>query len=154
MRFFFACLLMIIAAPSFGYAKPALSPDAGIAQMLPLRPISIQSGSKKHHFQVMVARSEDEQEVGLMWRKSLAPDEGMIFPFASSRVASFWMRNTLIPLDIIFIRSDGTIANIAANAVPLSLTPISSDGKVKAVLELAGGRAEALGIKRGDKVRW
>lgn len=78
----------------------------------------------------------------------------MIFPFETERVASFWMKNTLIPLDMIFIRSDGTIVNIEANTVPLSLQPVYSSGPVSAVLELAGGRAAELGIKPGDTVEW
>ena len=68
--------------------------------------------------------------------------------------ASFWMKNTLIPLDMIFVRSDGTIANIATNTVPLSLDPVYSEGQVGAVLEIAGGRSDELGIKAGDKVAW
>jgi uncharacterized membrane protein (UPF0127 family) len=78
----------------------------------------------------------------------------MIFPFDAPRDAAFWMKNTLIPLDMIFVRADGSIANIAANTVPLSLDPVPSDGPVKAVLEIAGGRAAELGIKPGDKVAW
>ncbi len=89
-----------------------------------------------------------------MNRSELAPDRGMIFPFDPPRPASFWMKNTLIPLDMIFVRTDGTIANIEANAVPLSLDPVLSEGTVKAVLEIAGGRAAELAIKPGDKVDW
>ena len=92
--------------------------------------------------------------MGLMYRNKLAPDRGMIFPFETPRVASFWMRNTLIPLDIIFVRDDGSIANIAANTVPYSEEPVPSDGPVAAVLEIAGGRSAELGIKPGDKVEW
>lgn len=89
-----------------------------------------------------------------MFRQSLAPDRGMIFPFAKPQRATFWMKNTLIPLDLVFIRSNGTIANIAANAEPMNLGIISSDGPVTAVLEIAGGRAAQLGIHAGDRVRW
>jgi uncharacterized membrane protein (UPF0127 family) len=78
----------------------------------------------------------------------------MIFPHEPPRMASFWMKNTLIPLDIIFVRPDGTIANIAENTVPLSLEPVPSLEPVGAVLELAGGRTAELGIKAGDKVEW
>ena len=76
----------------------------------------------------------------------------MIFPFPQPRMASFWMRNTLIPLDMIFIRADGTIARIAAKTVPHSLEPVSSGEPVAAVLEIAGGRAAELGIGEGDRV--
>ena len=92
--------------------------------------------------------------MGLMYRDKLAPDRGMIFPFDPPRDASFWMRNTLIPLDMIFVRADGSIANIAANTVPYSEVPMTSEGPVAAVLEIAGGRAAELGIKPGDKVEW
>ena len=78
----------------------------------------------------------------------------MIFPFEAPREASFWMKNTLIPLDIIFVRTDGSIANIEANTVPLSLQPVYSEGPVGSVLEIAGGRSAELGIKAGDKVEW
>jgi uncharacterized membrane protein (UPF0127 family) len=78
----------------------------------------------------------------------------MIFPFEPPRGASFWMRNTLVPLDMIFVRADGSIANIAANTVPYSEEPMTSEGPVAAVLEIAGGRSAELGIKPGDKVEW
>lgn len=117
-------------------------------------PLTITSAGKKHRFTVEVARTSEEQATGLMNRQSLAPDRGMIFPFGETRVASFWMKNTLIPLDMVFVRPDGSIANIEANTVPLSLQPVYSIEPVAAVLEIAGGRAEELGIKPGDKVKW
>ena len=92
--------------------------------------------------------------MGLMNRQSLAPDRGMIFPYDPPRPASFWMKNTLIPLDMIFVRPDGTIGSIAANTVPLSLDPVPSGEPVAAVLEIAGGRSAELGISAGDKVSW
>jgi len=107
-----------------------------------------------HRFVTEVAKTEQEQMQGLMYRNELAPDRGMVFPFDTPRQASFWMKNTLIPLDLIFVRTDGSIANIAANAVPLSLQPIYSEGEVAAVLEIAGGRAAELGVQPGDKVAW
>ena len=117
-------------------------------------PLTINSNGKTFRFTVEVARSPEEQSTGLMNRSNLAADRGMIFPFEEPRQASFWMKNTLIPLDLIFVRSDGTIANIEANTVPLSLQPVYSDGPVAAVLEIAGGRAAELGIKAGDTVKW
>ncbi len=123
---------------------------AGLEQV----PLTVTSGERVHRFTVEVARTAEEQATGLMNRSSLAPDRGMIFPFEAPRDASFWMKNTLIPLDIIFVRGDGSIANIAANTVPLSLQPVLSDGPVSAVLEIAGGRSAELGIKPGDKVSW
>jgi len=116
--------------------------------------LTIHSARGEHRFTVEVAGTPEEQAYGLMNRSELAPDKGMIFPFDPPRDASFWMKNTLIPLDMIFIRADGTIANIAENTVPISLEPVMSEGPVKAVLEIAGGRSAELGIKAGDKVDW
>ena len=101
-----------------------------------------------------MARTPEQQSQGLMNRQSLAPDRGMIFPYDPPQFASFWMKNTLIPLDIIFVRSDGSIARIAANTVPLSLEPVAAGEPVAAVLEIAGGRSAELGIQAGDTVDW
>ncbi len=143
------------SAPSDAVAQrpaaetPALSP-AG----LDLVPLTIRSGGKTHNFTVEMARSSREQAQGMMFRTELAPDAGMLFPFPTPKPASFWMKNTVIPLDLLFLRSDGSIESIAANAVPYSLDPISSGEPVAAVLELAGGRAAQLGLKPGDTVTW
>ena len=124
--------------------------ESGLQQV----PLSIRSATGVHRFTVEVARTPQEQAAGLMHRQSLAPDRGMLFPYDPPQPASFWMKNTLIPLDIIFIRADGTIARIAANTVPLSLDPVPSLEPVAAVLEIAGGRAAELGIAPGDRVEW
>ncbi len=123
---------------------------AGLQQV----PLTVTSGGRIHRFTVEVAKTSEEQATGLMNRSSLAPDRGMIFPFTAPQQASFWMKNTLIPLDIIFVRTDGVIANIEANTVPLSLQPVRSVGQVGSVLEIAGGRSAELGIKPGDTVQW
>jgi hypothetical protein len=123
---------------------------AGLEQV----PLTIVADGKTHRFTVEVAKTPAEQATGLMNRSALAPDRGMIFPFPSPRVASFWMKNTLIPLDMIFVRADGTIANVEANTVPLSLQPVFAVEPVAAVLEIPGGRAAELGIEAGDKVEW
>ena len=117
-------------------------------------PLTIQSSTGTHRFTVEVAETPEQQAQGLMNRQSLAPNQGMIFPRDPPADASFWMKNTLVPLDMIFIRPDGTIARIAENTVPLSLDPVPSLEPVSAVLEIAGGRSAELGIKAGDKVRW
>ena len=88
-----------------------------------------------------------------MFRRSLAPDRGMIFPYDPPQEVGFWMKNTLIPLDMLFIRADGTIARIA-HATPLSLDTVPSGEPVAAVLEIAGGRAAQLAIHAGDRVEW
>jgi uncharacterized membrane protein (UPF0127 family) len=117
-------------------------------------PLTIQSASGTHRFTVEVAETPEQQAQGLMNRQSLAPDRGMIFPRNPPGDASFWMKNTLIPLDLIFIRADGTIARIAEKTVPLSLDPVPSLEPVVAVLEIPGGRSAELGVKAGDKVSW
>lgn len=103
-------------------------------------------------FQAEVAADPASQEKGLMFRKALAPDAGMLFDFHTPEFQTFWMKNTVIALDMIFIRSDGTISSIAPNAVPYSETPIPSYEPVRAVLEINGGRAAQLGILPGEHV--
>lgn len=143
------------SAPSDAIAqRPAADASAMSPAGLALVPLTIQSKGKTHRFTVEVAGTPQEQAQGLMFRTELAPDAGMIFPFPSLKPASFWMKNTVIPLDIIFVRADGRIESIAANTVPYSLDAVSSDGPVAAVLELAGGRAAELGIEPGDTVKW
>tara|TARA_R110000824_G_scaffold209_24_gene1157 strand:+ start:8464 stop:8967 length:504 start_codon:yes stop_codon:yes gene_type:complete len=124
--------------------------EAGLKQV----PLSIKTSDATHEFVVEVAESGAEQAQGLMFRTKLAPDKGMIFPFAKDRVASFWMKNTVIPLDIIFIRRDGTIESIAANTTPYSLAPVRSNEPIATVLEIAAGRAAELGIGPEDSVTW
>lgn len=114
--------------------------------------LSIATAAGEHRFTVEVADTPAEQAKGLMFRQELGPDAGMLFDFHESRPVSFWMQNTLIPLDMLFIRSDGTIANIHVNARPLDPTSIPSDGPVEFVLEIPGGRSVELGIKAGDAV--
>ena len=114
----------------------------------------IRTATGTHKFSVEVAATPAEQETGLMFRRALAPDRGMIFPYDPPQDVAFWMKNTLIPLDMLFIRADGHVARIAANTVPMSLEPVPSGEPVGAVLEIAGGRAAQIGIKPGDLVEW
>jgi uncharacterized membrane protein (UPF0127 family) len=116
-------------------------------------PLTITSRTGVHHFTVEVAATPDQQERGLMFRHSLAGDRGMIFPYDPPQEVGFWMKNTLIPLDIIYIRANGTIARIV-NAQPMDITPLPSGEPVALVLEIRGGRAAELGIREGDKVSW
>ncbi|KPL69438.1 hypothetical protein SZ64_15780 [Erythrobacter sp. SG61-1L] len=138
------------AAGTAPMAQPSRHPESG----LPVIPLTVTQNGKTHRFMVEVAASEEEQAKGLMFRKQMGADEGMIFPRRPPDVPSFWMRNTVIPLDIIFIGTDGKVLNIAANAVPYSLDSRPSVGVAKAVLELNGGRAAELGIGPGAKVEW
>jgi uncharacterized protein len=115
-------------------------------------PLAIVSGTSKHAFQVEVAKNDADRAQGLMYRRNMAPDHGMLFDFARVQPISMWMQNTYIPLDMLFIRPDGTIARIAENAEPLSTRTIPSGEPVLAVLELNGGTAARLRLKPGDRV--
>lgn len=131
-----------------------MQPSSGEQSGLRVDTITIvtQSG-KKHDFSVEVAEKPVEQEVGLMYRTEMAPDHGMIFLMGRpAREISFWMKNTLIPLDMLFVGEDGVIRSIHENAVPKSLHPIASQALVVAVIEINGGLARQLGISAGDRV--
>lgn len=147
-----AAVMLALAAcqPSASVATPLGRSESGLAQV----PLTIGSHGSSHRFTVEVAANAADQERGLMYRQTLAPDAGMIFPLPRPQVATFWMKNTYISLDLVFVRADGTIANIAAKAVPMSLDIVPSDGPVSAVLEIAGGRSAELGIRVGDRVSW
>lgn len=128
-------------------AGPAVADDAAGDRVV----IETASGAK-HGFKVELAITPEQQMRGLMYRESLPAAAGMLFLYDDPVLASFWMRNTLIPLDLIFIRPDGRIANIHANAKPLDETPLRSTEPVTGILEINGGLAARLGIKAGDKV--
>ena len=158
MRTGLAAVALALAACSPGVAQKQEARTAQTARHpvsgLEVVPLVVHSARGVHRFRVEVAASPAEQSRGLMFRTSMGPDEGMIFPMNPPRMAAFWMKNTVIPLDIIFIGPDGRISNIAANTVPYSLESVVSDGAAKAVLELSGGRAAELGIAPGDRVEW
>ncbi len=133
--------------------KPAQAVPAGSVAL------TVTGAKGAHVFTVERAVTPEQQEKGLMYRTDLKPDGGMLFwPYPATggapRVANFWMKNTPTPLDIIFIRADGTIAHIAENTIPFSEDPVSSGEPAGAVLEIVGGRAADLGIAEGDRVSW
>ncbi len=105
-------------------------------------------------FEVWIADTQVRQEQGLMFVRDLPPSEGMLFPQSAPEVAHFWMKNTYIPLDMVFVGEDGRIEKIIANAHPFSLNVLSSGEPVIAVLEIRGGEAKRLGIGVGDRVSW
>ena len=122
-------------------------------------PVTIAGPGGRHVFQVEVASTPAAQEKGLMFRTDLKPDGGMLFaPYPAAgggpKVANFWMKNTPTPLDIAFIRADGTIAHIAENTIPFSEDMVPSGEPVAAVLELVGGRTAETGVSEGDRVSW
>ena len=158
--------LAALAGLALGAA--ACSPAATVAQTDPAKvevgvhpesglevvPVTITQGTDSWTFAAEVAATSEQQQRGLMFRTHLGPNEGMIFPRDPPRVASFWMKNTVIPLDMIFVGPDGRILNIARETTPYSQESWFSDGPASAVFEIAGGRAAELGIEPGALVEW
>jgi uncharacterized membrane protein (UPF0127 family) len=139
----FASLAAAIAFSAFALAH---------AEAQTVEPLSIRSQSGIHHFKVEVARNDADRSQGLMYRRTMPADQGMLFDFGRVAPVSMWMQNTYLSLDMLFVRPDGTIARIAANTEPLSTRTISSGEPVLSVLELNAGTAAKLGIKPGDRV--
>lgn len=148
------CAALLACSPGAAGNAPTAQTAVHAESGLPVIPLTVTTGQTRHSFRVEVAKTSEEQARGLMFRTAMGPDEGMIFPMNPPRTASFWMHNTVIPLDIIFVGTDGRILNIAANAVPYDERPLPSAGVVKGVLELNGGRAAQLGIGPGSLVEW
>ena len=111
------------------------------------------TAARELKFDVELALNEAERSRGLMFREKLGPYEGMLFDFLQEQPVRFWMKNTLIPLDMVFIAADGTIRHVHSNAVPKSTDTIPSEHPVRGALEINGGSARLLGIKPGDKVK-
>ena len=157
-----AALTLGLAACSPGEGATASAQTPVPAQQAARHPVSglavidlvVERGGKRLPFQVELADTPEAQGKGLMFRGTLGDNEGMIFPSAVPEQRSFWMKNTPLSLDIIFIGAGGRITSIAANTEPYSLASVSSTGLASAVLELRAGRAAALGIVPGDKVVW
>ncbi len=143
-------LIALVPAIALVLGAVALSTPTALAQSL--TPVTIRSGETTHAFNVEIADTEEERQKGLMFRESLPEDGGMLFDFGNPQPATIWMKNTLIPLDILFINTDGEVLAIARNAVPHSLRLITPGVPVKGVLEINGGAAAKLGIKPGDTV--
>jgi uncharacterized membrane protein (UPF0127 family) len=127
-----------------------LSPEA--ARSAGEQTLEIASKTGVHVFSVEVVDNDADRAKGLMYRKELPEGRGMLFDFHRDQEVSFWMQNTYIPLDMIFIRGDGQILRIEENTVPLSTRMIPSRGAVRAVLEVIGGTSRKLGIAPGDRV--
>lgn len=147
-----ALIVLLMAAPAFVALAQSDEPTKPQPE-LPKQPVVIVTrAGQRHSFNVEMASRPDQQITGLMFRTSVAPDGGMLFDWGSPRQSEMWMKNTLVPLDMVFIAADGTIDLIAENTVPQSLRVIPSHGPVLATLELAGGTTARLGITVGDKV--
>jgi hypothetical protein len=131
----------------------AVAANAAALEKFEKSALSIVTAGGEKTFEVEIAKTPQQQAQGLMYRRSMAADAGMLFVYARPQRVSYWMKNTFIPLDMLFIAADGRIVNIRQRTVPHSLAPVRSDGEVLAVLELNGGTTSRLGIKAGDAVR-
>ena len=140
-----ATSLAVLAAFVAQAAFPALAQDAGT--------VTADIGGQTVSWSVEIADDGPERSKGLMFRRSLAPGTGMLFDFSVTRPVSMWMRNTYVPLDMIFICEDGTVANIGADTTPLSEATVSSDGPVRYVLEINAGRAAELSVVPGTRLQ-
>lgn len=145
---------IFIAAAALAFSLSAQAADTAppANPTLPMQTIVIDSDHGPAKFLVEVAADSATQERGLMFRKTMAPNAGMLFDFRQLVMTTFWMKNTILPLDMLFIRPDGSISSIAANTTPYSTQPIPSAEPVRAVLEINGGRAAQLGIEPGERV--
>jgi uncharacterized membrane protein (UPF0127 family) len=137
-------------------AALAVSPAAARAQSMVAFPQSraeiVTAAGAHHKLAIEVATTPDQLTQGLMYRRSLAADAGMLFDFGAAKPVSMWMRNTLIPLDMLFLAADGRVVGIHQRAVPGSLEVISAPEPVRGVLEVNGGTAQRLGLAVGDRV--
>ncbi|MFZ1185686.1 MAG: DUF192 domain-containing protein [Pseudolabrys sp.] len=134
------------------FALVGLFVAASLARPIGQQTIEIATKSGVHVFTVEIVDNDADRAKGLMYRKELPEGQGMLFDFLRDQEVSFWMQNTYIPLDMIFIRGDGRISHIAENTEPLSTRLIPSNGPVRAVLEVIGGTSRKLGIAAGDRV--
>lgn len=146
-------LLVLLCALCCAALTPAWAPAwAQSGAKFDRSSLSIDSGGRTHQFSIELALSAEQQTQGLMWRKTMPADHGMLFVYDRDQEITMWMRNTLIPLDMVFMRADGQITHIRERAVPQSLEVIASNGPARAVLELNGGTVRRLGLKVGDRV--
>lgn len=142
--------LRLLAFVFFAALTPIVSVAAEAAS--PNR-LAVVTATGAHNFKVEVMRTRAELEKGLMFRRQMAPDVGMLFDFGAPQDVSMWMKNTYLPLDMLFIGPDGKVVSVAENAVPMSETIISSGGPITGVLELNAGTAKRIGVRPGDLVR-
>jgi uncharacterized protein len=141
-------LVALVALVFLSGCSPAEQPQRG----LPKAEIVVDTPQGPVRLTVEMATTDNSRRQGLMFREHLGADEGMLFDFKKEQFCSFWMKNTVLSLDMIFIKADGTISTIAENTVPYSEEGVPSSEPVRAVLEINGGRARALGIAPGEKV--
>lgn len=142
-----ACLALSAPITGLVPAAPAAAQDAAKTE-----PLTIHGKDGTRRFDVEVMRTDADRSRGLMFRRAMAANHGMLFDFERTEPVAMWMKNTYLPLDMVFIRSDGTIAHVAADTEPLSTAIIQSPEPVLSVLELNAGTAAKLGLRAGDRV--
>ncbi|MDR3377036.1 MAG: DUF192 domain-containing protein [Ancalomicrobiaceae bacterium] len=149
LRSLVLALALVLGFASLPTERAGLLP-AIAADTTRFEPLTLVSASSHESFRVELADDDTSRADGLMYRTKLGADEGMLFDFKTEQMVYFWMKNTYVPLDMIFIRSDGTVVSIAENATPLSEKPIGSAGPVRFVLEVNAGTSRRIGLKPGD----
>jgi uncharacterized membrane protein (UPF0127 family) len=142
-------LLATISCQAQQEGEPLLELDR-----FPKASLEIKTPKEAHHFDIWIASTPQQQTQGLMFVRDLAENRGMLFIAEPARVFNMWMKNTYIPLDMVFISADKRIAKIAERTTPHSLATVSSDVPVAAILELKGGEASRRGLHKGDRVSW
>ncbi|SDU15877.1 DUF192 domain-containing protein [Stappia sp. ES.058] len=150
---FAALIAMLFCVLAFHGGVRADGMQVGASLELRREPLFVISASGRHRFEVEIAETPQARARGLMYRETLADDAGMLFDFRQEREVAFWMKNTLIPLDMIFIEASGRVAHIARETTPLSEALVPSRAVVRFVLEVPGGTAARLGIVPGDVVQ-
>lgn len=145
--------LAVLAPPAAAWAQAPAEPTGPQPQLPKERLVIVTRSGQQHAFTVEIATIPTQQEVGEMFRTSVPADGGMLFVWPQPQDSQMWMKNTLVPLDMVFIDADGKIRSIAEDTTPRSLAVIDSNGPVKATLELQGGITAKLGITVGDTVR-
>ena len=144
----FASILVVLV-----FALHTMTLASGVPGHLSVSELTIETESgQRHEFRVFEALTPPDRSRGLMYVEELGEREGMIFFSGASAVSSIWMKNTPIPLDVLFVRADGTVSSIAADMIPYSRRPVSSREPVLATVEIYGGTCKKLGIHPGDRV--
>ncbi|MBM3503549.1 MAG: DUF192 domain-containing protein [Alphaproteobacteria bacterium] len=143
-------ILILLLAGLASTLPPAKGAEG---QRLPVGPLVVENERGRHQFRVELAANEDQRSRGLMFRREMAADAGMLFDFHVAQLVAFWMKDTFIPLDMIFIKENGRVAGVAKRTVPHSTATVPSPEPVRAVLEVNAGVSDRLGIKAGDLVR-
>jgi uncharacterized protein len=151
-----ASLLVVLALTAATVVCQAEINEANLMELdsFPKATLDIHSGKETHHFDIWIAETPEQQQQGLMFVRDLPAARGMLFIAKAPRVFQMWMKNTYIPLDMVFIGADGRISSIAENTTPHSLAIVSSKGPAAAILELKGGEVARRALHVGDKVSW